>query len=84
MTNNSTILKEQSFILEQEHYIIDLLIQKQQDVFIIDYKTSNEHNILHKKQINIYIKGIKKILNTDKVFGYIVYLNKENIDIIKA
>jgi NADPH-dependent 7-cyano-7-deazaguanine reductase QueF len=49
-----------------------------------DYKTSNEHNILHKKQVNIYKKGIKKILNTDKVFGYIVYLNKANIDIIKA
>lgn len=54
--------KEYEFIYEDEtlsHGIIDLLIEKEQEMLIIDYKLKNIDDILYDKQLNGYRKFIK-------------------------
>ena len=54
--------KEYEFIYEDEtlnHGIIDLLIEKEQEMLIIDYKLKNIDDVLYDKQLNGYRKFIK-------------------------
>ena len=79
---NSKYMKEQSLIYNEEVKIIDLLIQKENKYIIIDYKTTKDKLPSHKKQLNFYKKAISSITNSNEVISYVVYLQKDIIEII--
>lgn len=81
LVSNANCIKEQSIIYEKEHKIIDLLVEKNGGFVVVDYKTAKEANLSNKEQVIRYVKALKDILNTDKIFGLLVYLHKENIEI---
>jgi exodeoxyribonuclease V beta subunit len=83
LVENSTFYKEQALIYNEELKIIDLLIQKNEKIIIVDYKTSKTEQYSHIKQISYYIKALQKIYNTQKIEGYLVYLQKNNTKVIK-
>lgn len=76
--------KEQSIIYQGEHKIIDLLLQKDDRYRIVDYKTSGEHNKTYEEQLTQYKEAIQTITQSDKVEGYIVYLGKEQVKLVKV
>jgi len=81
---DSKYTKEQSIIYNKEIKIIDLLIQKNSEYIIVDYKTSKEKNDSHIKQVNLYKKAIKDIVKENTVKSYLVYLKEDNIDILEV
>lgn len=76
---DATFISEQSLIYQGEVKIIDLLLQKGDEYYIFDYKTTKSENSLeHKNQVRHYKKAISDIFNTNKVSSYLIYLNEEN------
>ena len=75
--------KEQSIIYNGEHNIMDLLVFKDDKIFIIDYKTTTHQSYTHKKQVLHYMDAIRSIYPKKEIEGYVVYLHNSSIDIIK-
>jgi len=84
MHQNSSYVKEQALVFNDEIKVLDLLIKMQDKYIVIDYKTTSEHLPSHIKQVNTYKNAIKEILNDNNVFAYIVYLNKDSVEFVKV
>ncbi|MEA3314331.1 MAG: hypothetical protein U9Q30_00555 [Campylobacterota bacterium] len=82
MLKNSSYTKEQSLIFNNEHKIIDLLIKKDDSYIVVDYKTTLQKSYQHIKQVSNYTQGIKDITKSENVKSCLVYLHKDNIDIV--
>jgi len=75
------LYKEQPIVFNGERKQIDLLIEKDDEVIVIDYKSSLHVNDSHLAQIGLYKKAMGKI-SSKKVSAYLVYLREEEIKII--
>jgi exodeoxyribonuclease V beta subunit len=73
-------LKEQPLIYEDELKIIDLLIEKEGEYIVVDYKTTHEKQASHIMQVKNYMRYIKGITDC-RVYGYLVYLQKNETTI---
>ena len=83
LIKDSSYTKEQSLIFDGEHKVIDLLIKSDDRYIVIDYKTTAEKSYRHIVQIQKYIIAIKNIAKTNNVDGYILYLSKNNVELLK-
>jgi len=81
---NSSYTKEQALIFNGEHKIIDLLVKLDDGYKVIDYKTTNEKSHTHYTQVQKYVDAIKDITLSVNVEGYVVYLFKNNVEVIKV
>ena len=76
------LYKEQPIIFNGERKQIDLLVETNDEIIVIDYKSSKQVNDSHLAQIGLYKKAMSKI-SSKKVSAYLVYLReKEKILII--
>lgn len=76
LINSSEFTKEQSLIYKNELKIIDLLVKKDDNLYIFDYKTTKDELQEHINQVSHYKKAIKDIFKSDKVSAYLVYLKE--------
>ncbi|MEA3513055.1 MAG: RecB-like helicase [Campylobacterota bacterium] len=83
IVKDSVFTKEQALIYNNEHKIIDLLLQKEDKFIVIDYKTTINTDVSHNKQVQNYKEAIKKITSTSDVEGFLIYLQKKEIKIVK-
>jgi exodeoxyribonuclease V beta subunit len=75
--------KEQAIVYENNLRYIDLLIKKENNRWvIIDYKSSDSYKHKHIEQLKFYIKAIKAITKNE-VDGYVCYLLKNEIKMLK-
>ena len=77
------LYKELPVVFEEELKQIDLLIEDENSVTIIDYKTSAQVQNEHIKQVSNYVNIIKKI-KAKKTSGYLCYLKKDEIKFVKV
>jgi exodeoxyribonuclease V beta subunit len=70
--------KEQPLLIDGALKQIDLLVLKEEDAIIIDYKSGSDESKYH-KQVLEYKKGIETIYTTKNVTAYVLYVNDENI-----
>jgi len=75
----STFTKEQALKYNDEKKIIDLLVLKEDKYLIFDYKTTQEMHDEHLSQVGFYKKAIKDIALDKEVFGYVLYLRKDEV-----
>ncbi len=78
LIKDSKIFKETPFSFEGELFQVDLMLEKENKILIIDYKSSPKEFYKHKKQVLNYCKIISKLTNK-KTEGLIYYLLKEEI-----
>lgn len=81
IVGNSICKKEQALIYNNELKIIDLLVEKNNEFFIFDYKTTKEQSIEHELQVNHYKKAIKEIYKVDNVNSCIIYLKDNEVEL---
>lgn len=77
LIKNAKCTKEQALMYKNEIKIIDLLAYHEEKCYIFDYKTTQDELDEHLIQVRHYKKAIRDILNTQEVFGYIVYLKSD-------
>ncbi|MEA1914364.1 MAG: RecB-like helicase [Campylobacterota bacterium] len=83
MIKNSHFFKEQALVFNEELKIMDLFIEKKDEIIIVDYKTTLDEQQSHIAQVKQYVSAVKKIKCNKNVIGYIIYLHKSSINIIK-
>jgi len=81
LIKNSEFITEQSLVYKEEIKIIDLLLFKDGNYYIIDYKTTKDRLPEHMIQVSFYKKAIKDIFQTQNVFSYLVYLQSNEVQI---
>lgn len=82
LENTKEIYKEYEFIDEQYHGIIDLLLIKEKENIIVDYKLKNTKDEAYINQLNGYKNYIEKITNkTTKIYLYSIL--DEKLEAIK-
>ena len=84
LVQGAKLFKEKSIIFNNEHKIIDLLLQKEDHYVVIDYKTTTQKINHHVAQVNFYKEAVKQIVDCENVEGYIVYLHKGVVDFVKT
>jgi ATP-dependent exoDNAse (exonuclease V) beta subunit len=84
LIKDSKFITEQSLVYKEEIKIIDLLLFKDNNYYIIDYKTTKEKSTEHITQVSYYKKAIKDIFKTQNVFSYLVYLQKDEISFLEV
>ncbi len=84
LIKDSEFITEQSLVYKEEIKIIDLLLFKDNNYYIIDYKTTKEKSTEHITQVSYYKKAIKDIFKTQNVFSYLVYLQKDEISFLEV
>ena len=77
------IYKEKAISYDKELRYIDLLIEKEDEWVIIDYKSAMSHTQSHLKQVNFYKKAVREITG-QKVRGYIAYLLEEGTKLVEV
>lgn len=75
---------EQPLIYNGEIKYLDLLIIKENEYIVVDYKTSKTHHDIYIKQVSTYKKAIKKITNNSNIKGYIIYLHPDSTDFFEV
>ncbi|MDF1880311.1 RecB-like helicase [Sulfurimonas sp. MAG313] len=91
VTNNSEFLqltqgkihKEKAITYNEELRYIDLLIEKEDEWIVIDYKSSISYAQAHLKQVTFYKTAITEITKS-KVKAYIAYLLEDKLNLIEV
>jgi len=77
------IYKEKAISYEKELRYIDLLVEKEDEWIVIDYKSAISYTQSHLKQVNFYKKAIREITG-QKVRGYIAYLLEDELKLVEV
>jgi len=71
--------KEIPFIYDSKEGIIDLMIENDDEIIIIDYKSATPHDEkAYKEQVKSYMRAVKE-LKGKKVSGYILYVDSREL-----
>ena len=81
LLNGAKIYKEQPLVFNTEQKQIDLMLEFEDKVIVIDYKTSNKFNTKDKKQVLFYKEAVENILKKD-TFAYLFYLHVDSVEVI--
>lgn len=84
LLSNSKIVHEQALIYKEELKIVDLLLFKDDCLYIIDYKTTRQILDEHKTQVSYYKKAISDIFVNNNVKAYLFYLKEDSLDIVEV
>ncbi len=83
LTVNGIYFKEQAMMFDKSIKVLDLLIQKDNQYIICDYKTTTAMSNEHINQVKFYKNAIENITKSNNVQAFVVYLGKVDIQIIK-
>ena len=81
LLNGAKVRKEQSLSFDGELKQIDLLLEYEDHVLVIDYKSSKKYALKHQNQVDHYKRAIEKITQKPTE-GMIIYLLEEESEII--
>jgi exodeoxyribonuclease V beta subunit len=77
------LLKEQPIAYEGELKQIDLLVEHEESVVVIDYKSSATQQQAHIKQVSYYKEALSKIVDK-KVEAYLCYLREDEVVLVEV
>ncbi len=83
LVENAKLNREQPLYYKDERKQLDLLIEREDRVVVVDYKSSQTLQASHVKQVSLYKNALKEIYNKE-CEAYICYLKKEEIKLIKV
>ena len=77
------VYKEKAISYNEELRYIDLLIQKDNEWIVIDYKSAISYTQSHLKQVNFYKKAIAEITSSP-VRGFIAYALEDSLKLVEV
>ena len=83
LIDGKKLFKEQPLVYEKERKQIDLLCEDEEEIIIIDYKSSKELKKAHLIQVELYKKALQEI-SKKRVKAYLVYLRDEGVSIVEV
>ena len=83
LLSGAKIKKEQPISYQGELYQIDLLLEFEDEMVVIDYKSSKNESYKHKKQVLNYCKIVSKVTKKSTK-GFICYLLRDSVEIVRV
>lgn len=80
---DGVIAKERAISYASELRYIDLLVQKQDEWIVMDYKSAKGFSEQYQKQVGFYKKAVASITG-EKVSAFLVYLLEEGCEIVEV
>jgi len=80
---DAKLSREQPLYYKKERKQLDLLVEREDSVVVIDYKSSEHLQSSHVKQVTIYKNALREIYGRD-CEAYLCYLKQEKNEIIKV
>ena len=74
---NAKVFVEVPLFYENELKRIDLLIKKERQIFVFDYKSGINSKEEHKKQVNGYVNALQNLYSNHKITGYVAYIRND-------
>lgn len=81
LVNGGTLYKEQPIYYNNERKQLDLMIEKEDEIIVLDYKTSSFSNAAHVAQVRLYKQALEEIYGK-KCLAYLCYLKSNVCEII--
>lgn len=81
LKNPKRVLKEQPLIYKEQRKQIDLLIEKDDEVIIVDYKSSIRSNEKHLIQVSTYKQALENIYDLP-IRAYLCYLKEDSTEFL--
>jgi exodeoxyribonuclease V beta subunit len=81
--SDGAIAKERAISYASELRYIDLLVQKQDEWIVMDYKSAKGYSEQYHKQVGFYKKAVASITG-EKVSAFLVYLLEEGCKIVEV
>ena len=75
--------KEKGFKIGKQLRFVDLLIEKGDELIVIDYKTGKNYESEYQKQVAFYMKSVEQ-LSGKKVRGYLCYLLESGVELCEV
>lgn len=82
LLEGAKIYKEQPLFYQEERKQIDLMLEYNDKIVVVDYKSSSFEQDKHKEQVSRYQEALHSIYGC-KVEGYVCYLKANGIELIK-
>ncbi len=83
LIRGAVILKEQPLVYQKERKQIDLLLQFDDRVIIVDYKSSKKNGAKHMEQVMLYKEALRAISHLP-VEAYVCYLQNDGVELVKS
>jgi exodeoxyribonuclease V beta subunit len=80
LIKGANIYKEQTIAYRGEVYRIDLILEYDEKLIVIDYKSSTKNSYNHQKQVQKYMTMLQEIKSKD-IIGAILYILEKDIEI---
>lgn len=74
-------IKELPITINNEAKQIDLILQSEDEIFVIDYKSSLKFQNKHKEQVTHYVKAIETIMQKPTK-GFLIYLLGDRVEMV--
>ncbi len=75
------VYKEKGIKFKENVYYIDLLVEKEDEYIVIDYKTSRKYHDKHLKQVKNY-EYIVSLLTGKKTKSYLCYVLEDRVEVV--
>ncbi len=83
LVKDAKIYKEVPLYYKDALKQLDLLIEREESLVVVDYKTSFKKQKRHIKQVSGYLEAVKFIANKE-VTGYLCYLKSDAVEMVKV
>ena len=83
LVKNAKISKEQPIAYQEERKQIDLLLEFENKIVIVDYKSSQNEQVKHQEQVALYQEALRSI-SALPVEGYVCYLKNDGVVLVKC
>ncbi|WP_457606875.1 RecB-like helicase [Nitratifractor sp.] len=83
MLRGARIFREQPFSYGGRLYQIDLLLEREEEFVVVDYKSSRKYEAKHREQVAGYLRGMRA-LGYAKVRGILLYLLEDGPEFVEV
>ncbi len=81
LVEGAKISKEQPLKYKNNLRYLDLLLDKGDHYYVLDYKSSRNYSDKHNTQVSFYVNAVKKITNKPTQ-GYVCYLLEDGVELV--
>lgn len=83
LIKNGEIFKEQPLKFANSQKQIDLLVKKEDEILIFDYKSSRKNETQNVEQVRQYVEFLTKFYSQKEIRGFVLFLHENEAEILE-
>jgi exodeoxyribonuclease V beta subunit len=83
IVNSGKVFKEKGYRYKDENFFMDLVVENEEKIFVLDFKSSKKFQNKQIEQVQKYMK-ILRDLHGKEVFGFLLYLEESETQLLQV